>query len=168
MVDDPGDLLRVALEDRNHLLGVLVEDGSVAIVASGQQLAVIRGVDVQGQDAGHAGRVEARVGGEREEGADLVGLQEPLGHGAAAALALLREGGGAVLQPRHHLRGHAHRRQPTAGRDTASASLRLTNTISIKHIVKVKINPVYCWIRPRYSDHKLFIPRHHFIIYNLF
>lgn len=54
--------------------------------------------------------------GEREEGAYLVGSDEPLGHGAAAALALLRERRGAVLQPRHHLRGHAHRHRARRAR----------------------------------------------------
>lgn len=63
--------------------------------------------------------------GEREEGADLVGRQQPLGHGAAAALALLRERGGSLLQARHHAARHARRRHAAARR----AGLRLNTTI---------------------------------------
>lgn len=58
MVDHAGDLLGVTFEYGHNLLRVLVEHGRVAIVASGQQLAVVRRIDVQGEDAGHAGRVE--------------------------------------------------------------------------------------------------------------
>lgn len=58
VVYDARDLLGVALEDGHDLLRVLVEHGGVAVVAARQQLAVVRRVDVQRQDAGHAGRVE--------------------------------------------------------------------------------------------------------------
>lgn len=58
VIDDPRDLLGMSLEDGHHLLRVLVEDCGVAVVASGQQLAVVRRVDVQRQDAGDGGRVE--------------------------------------------------------------------------------------------------------------
>lgn len=54
--------------------------------------------------------------GEREEGADLVGPDEPLGHGAAAPLAFLRERRGALLQARHHVRRHADGRRAAARR----------------------------------------------------
>lgn len=59
VVDDARHLLGVALEDGHHLLRVLVEHGRVAVVAARQQAAVVRRVDVQRQDARHAGRVQA-------------------------------------------------------------------------------------------------------------
>lgn len=51
---------------------------------------------------------------QRDGVAQLVGRQQPLGHGAAAALALLRERRGPLLQARHHARRHAHRRRAAA------------------------------------------------------
>lgn len=65
MVDDASNLLGVAFENGHHLLRVLVEYGRVPVVASRQQLAVVGRVDVQGENAGHAGRVQT-LGGKRE------------------------------------------------------------------------------------------------------
>ena len=47
MVDDLGDLLGVALEDADHLFGVLVEDGAVPVAAGGDDLARVLLVYVQ-------------------------------------------------------------------------------------------------------------------------
>lgn len=58
MVEDPGDFLGVSLEYRDHLFRVLVEDGGVAVVTSGQNLAGVRRVDVQRQDTRDTGTVE--------------------------------------------------------------------------------------------------------------
>lgn len=68
--------------------------------------------------------------GEREEGADLVGPDEPLGHGAAAPLAFLRERRGALLQARHHVRRHADGRRAAARR----RRLRLQHTHTHTHV----------------------------------
>lgn len=62
VVDNARDFLGVSLEDGDDLLGVLVEHGRVAVVPARQQLAVVRRVDVQGQDAGHAGGVQTLQG----------------------------------------------------------------------------------------------------------
>lgn len=58
MIDDLGDLLRVALENGHHLFGVLVEDDGVLVGATGQNLAVIGHVDVDGQNARHTSRMQ--------------------------------------------------------------------------------------------------------------
>lgn len=69
--------------------------------------------------------------GEREEGAQLVGREQPVGHGAAAALALLRQRRGALLQARHHVRRHARRRRAAARR--ARRALRLQMLMCVIH-----------------------------------
>lgn len=58
MVDDLRDLLRVPLEDGDHLFGVFVENDGVLVGAARQDLAVIVRIDVDGQNARHAGRVQ--------------------------------------------------------------------------------------------------------------
>lgn len=58
VVDDARHLLGVPLQDGDDLLRVLVEDGRVAVVAARQQPALVRGVDVQGQDTRHTRRVQ--------------------------------------------------------------------------------------------------------------
>lgn len=53
MIDDFGDLFGVSLENRHHLLRIFVEDDRVLVVASGKDFAVIRGIDVDGQNTGN-------------------------------------------------------------------------------------------------------------------
>lgn len=58
MINDARDLLGVAFEDGHDLFRILVEDRGVAVVASGQDAAVVGRIDVQRQDARHAGRMQ--------------------------------------------------------------------------------------------------------------
>ena len=57
MVDDLGDLLGVALEDADHLLRVLVEDGAVAVAARRDDFARVLLVYVKGENSRHGGAV---------------------------------------------------------------------------------------------------------------
>lgn len=66
MINDFGNFLGVALQNGNHLFGVLVEYSCILIVASGQDLAVIGTVYVQSQNAWHTGRMQALQSKESE------------------------------------------------------------------------------------------------------
>lgn len=50
MVDDFGDFFGVSLENGHHLFRVLIEDNRILVVATGQNFAVIRRIDIDGQD----------------------------------------------------------------------------------------------------------------------
>ena len=91
----------------SYLFVVLVENGGVLVGASGQDLARVVGVDVHGQDAGHAGGVESGMGGEGLEAPDVVRGNQLLGDGLAALLPLPGQDLGLVLQLVHDLRSHA-------------------------------------------------------------
>lgn len=58
MIDDFGDSLGVSLKNGHNLLRVFVEDNGVLVVASSQDFAVIRGIDVDGQNTGNTGRMQ--------------------------------------------------------------------------------------------------------------
>ena len=62
MVDDGGDFLGVTLHDGDHLLRVLVEDHRILVVAAGNDAGGVTQADVEGQDAGHAGTMQALRG----------------------------------------------------------------------------------------------------------
>lgn len=47
MINDARDLLGVAFQDGHDLFRILVEDRGVAVVASGQDAAVVGRIDVQ-------------------------------------------------------------------------------------------------------------------------
>ena len=56
----------MALKHSHDLLEVLVEHGGVLVRAPGHDLVRVRHADVQGEDPGHRGRVEAGVAVEKK------------------------------------------------------------------------------------------------------
>lgn len=86
--DHAGDLLGMAFEGGQDLLRTLVEDDDIFIRSTSEDLVGVGGAEVQGEDPGNAGTVQAHVGCHLPVFAELFWLHQLLRHSLPSLLTL--------------------------------------------------------------------------------